>query len=51
MQTTQSGQKPETMKIEVYGKPATLIFAREPNKEAADFIKRTLISSYLIKAV
>jgi len=51
MKTTQSNTKPETMKIEVNGKPVTLFFAPEPNKEAADFIKKTLIKAYLIKAV
>ncbi len=51
MKTTQSNVKPETVKIQISGKTVTLFFTPEPNREAADFIKRTLINSYLIKAV
>jgi len=51
MKTTQSNAKPKTMKIQINGKTVTLFFTTEPNKEAADFIKKTLINAYLIKAV
>lgn len=44
-------QKQETMKITVNGKTVTLFFMSEPNHEAADFIKKTLLNAYLIKAV
>ena len=40
-----------TLKIEVAGKHVTLWFAPEANPEAADFIKKTLVSAYLLKAV
>ncbi len=51
MKTTHSNIKTETVKIIISGKPITLFFAPEPNKEAADFIKKTLINAYLIKVV
>ena len=51
MNSTQTNKKPEIIKIQINGKPVTLMFATEPNKEAADFIKKTLINAYLIKAV
>lgn len=51
MKTTQSNTKPETVKIQINGKPVILFFAPEPNKEAADFIKKTLIKAYMIKTV
>jgi len=40
-----------TLKIEIAGKPVILRFAPEPNLEAADYIKKTLVSAYLLKAV
>jgi len=43
--------KQAALKIEVAGKHVTLWFAPEPNPEAADFIKKTLVSAYLLKAV
>lgn len=39
------------MNIIVNGKRITLFFAPEPNPEAADFIKKTLINAYLLKAI
>ena len=44
-------QKRETLKITVNGKRVTLFFMPEPNYEAAEFIKKTLLNAYLIKAV
>ena len=44
-------QKQDTMKITVNGKRVTLFFMPEPNHEAAEFIKKTLLNAYLIKAV
>ena len=49
MNTTQQDKKVETIKIQINGIPVTLFFAPEPNKEAADFIKKTLINSYVIR--
>lgn len=43
--------KQAALKIEVAGKPVTLRFAPEPNSEAANYIKKTLVSAYLLKAV
>lgn len=40
MKTIETNQKQNTMKIIVNGKPVTLFFKSEPNKEAADFIKK-----------
>lgn len=51
MKTALTEKKPENLKLTVNGKPVTLFFEPEPNKEAAEFIKKTLISAYLIKAV
>lgn len=51
MKTTESNVKPETVKVQINDKTVTLFFALEPNKEASDFIKKTLINAYLIKAV
>jgi hypothetical protein len=51
MKQTQTILKSETLEIKVNGKSVTLIFSPEPNKEAAEFIKKTLINAYLIKAV
>lgn len=51
MKTIETNQKKNTMKIIINGKPVTLFFISEPNNEAADFIKKTLINAYLIKAV
>jgi len=43
--------KQASLKIVVAGKPVTLRFASELNPEAADFIKKTLVSAYMLKAV
>lgn len=51
MKATQGNIKNDTLKLQIKGKPVTLIFEPEPNKEAADFIKKTLINAFLIKAV
>lgn len=51
MKTAKNDQKQDSMKITINGKPVTLLFAPEPNPKAADFIKKTLINAYLIKAV
>ena len=51
MKATQSETKPDSLELTVNGKPVTLFFAPEPNKQAAEFIKKTLINAYLIKAV
>jgi hypothetical protein len=48
---TANDKKEECLKITVNGKCVTLFFAPEPNREAADFIKKTLINAYLLKAV
>lgn len=47
----EADQKQETMKITVNGKRVTLFFMPEPNHEAAEFIKKTLLNAYHIKAV
>ncbi|MPM22551.1 hypothetical protein SDC9_69008 [bioreactor metagenome] len=43
--------KQDVLKVQIAGKPVTLRFTSEPNTAAADFIKRTLVSAYLLKAV
>lgn len=43
--------KQDILKIEVAGNPVTLRFATEPNPEAANFIKKTLVSAYMLKVV
>lgn len=43
--------KQDMLKIQIAGKPVTLLFATEPNTAAADFIKKTLVNAYLLKAV
>ena len=43
--------KQDVLKLEVAGKPVILRFAPEPNPEAANFIKKTLVSAYMLKAV
>jgi len=44
-------QKRDSLKIIINGKPVTLLFDRDPNIEAADFIKKTLINAFLVKAI
>ena len=39
------------MKIDINGKKMNLIFQHEPNASAAEFIKKTLINAYTMKAV
>ncbi|GEM_PF-2340063 len=51
MQNLKMKEKSDIVKIQINGKPVTLYFASNPNNEASDFIKKTLINSYLIKAV
>lgn len=51
MNKTENNKATDCMKIEVNGKKINLIFQREPNISAADFIKKTLINAYAMKAV
>lgn len=51
MKIAETNQKQNSLKIIINGKLVTLIFQSAPNNEAADFIKKTLINAYLIKAV
>lgn len=51
MNQAKENEKSDILKTEVNGKPVTLLFTPEQNNEAADFIKRTLINAYLIKAI
>ncbi len=51
MKITKNDQKQDSLKIVINGKLVTLLFAPDPNTEAADFIKKTLINAFLIKAV
>lgn len=41
----------ERMKIEINGKKVNLIFQIEPNVSAAEFIRKTLLNAYTMKAV
>ena len=41
----------DRMKIEINGKKVNLFFQCEPNTSAAEFIKKTLINAYAMKAV
>lgn len=49
MKTTQQDKKAESIKVQINGIPVTLFFAPEPNKEAADFIKKALINAYVVR--
>ena len=49
MKTTQQDKKTESIKVQINGIPVTLFFAPEPNKEAADFIKKALINAYVVR--
>jgi hypothetical protein len=49
MKTNQQDKNAETIKIQINGMPVTLFFAPEPNKEAANFIKKALINAYVIR--
>ena len=51
MSKTENGQANDRMKIEINGKKINLIFQNEPNVSAADFIRKTLINAYAMKAV
>lgn len=51
MKTTNEGQKQDSLKIIINGKSVTLQFKSDPNIEAANFIKKTLINAFLIKVV
>lgn len=51
MKKAENNNAVDRMKIEVNGKKINLIFQREPNVSAAEFIKKTLISAYTLKAV
>lgn len=43
--------KNSSLKLTINDRLVTLTFAPEPNLEVAEFIKKTLINSYLIKKV
>lgn len=49
MKTLKDDLKQDSIKLIINGKPITLLFSHEPNKEAAGFIKKTLIKAYTIK--
>jgi hypothetical protein len=49
MKTKRLDRKTETIEIQINGISVTLFFTSEPNKEAADFIKKALINAYVIK--
>ena len=51
MNTINNDQKKNSMKIIINSKTVTLKFAQEPNSQAADFIKKTLINAFLVKVV
>ena len=51
MKIVQNTQKQDSIKVIVNGKPITIFFASEPNKEAADYIKKALINAYLVKSI
>lgn len=51
MTEKKNNTKQDVLKIEIAGKPVTLRFTSEPNTAAADFIKKTLVGAYLLKAV
>ena len=48
---TENSNATDRMKIEINGKKINLIFQNEPNASAAEFIKKTLINAYTMKAV
>jgi hypothetical protein len=51
MKVIKNDQKRDSLKIVINGKPITLLFASDPNPEAANFIKKTLVNAFLLKAV
>lgn len=51
MKAKQPDTRAETIRIQVNGLPVTLLFSAEPNKEAADFIKKALINAYVVRTV
>ncbi len=51
MSENKNNSKQNILKLEIAGKPVTLHFASEPNTTAAEYIKKTLVSAYMLKAV
>lgn len=51
MKVKEPDKKAETIRIQVNGIPVTLLFTAEPNKEAANYIKKALINAYIIRTV
>ena len=51
MSKAENSNATERMKIEINGKKVNLIFQSEPNVSAAEFIRKTLINAYTMKAV
>lgn len=49
MKAKQLDRRAETIRIQVNGIPVTLLFTAEPNKEAANYIKKALINAYIIR--
>lgn len=51
MKITKNDQKQDSLKIVINGKTVILLFSPDPNTEASNFIKKTLINAYLMKVV
>lgn len=51
MAKNKNNSKQNALKLEIAGKPVTLYFASEPNTTAAEYIKKTLVNTYQLKAV
>ena len=51
MSKAENSNATERMKIEINGKKVNLIFQSEPNVSAAEFIRKTLLNAYTMKAV
>lgn len=51
MKTKQVNPKTDIVRILVNGNCVTLHFALEPNKEAANYVKKTLINAYMTRSV
>lgn len=49
VKTKETMSKEKSLRINVKDRKITLLFSEEPNTEAEQFIKKSLVSAYLIK--
>lgn len=51
MKTIANIQRDTSIKIVINGKSVSLFFSPQPNYEAADYIKKSLMNGYTLKAI